>query len=178
MGWANSSAARSTPKHSASREKKCCFDTRLTPFSCMDFEVMLLLFWFQTTELLQLKKTTRIIWSSHWSTTTMPTKHVPQCHICPLVEHLQGWWLHHLTGQPVPVHYHSSSEEIFPNIPGCCPLEDLLVDTSGSTSLPHGHVLPAQLWLVWVILWIFSNLGDSVILCHGDEQIPAKQAPP
>ena len=30
-------------------------------------------------------------------------------------EHLQGQWLHHLPGQPVPMHYLSFWEEIFPN---------------------------------------------------------------
>jgi len=42
----------------------------------------------------------------------MPTYHVPRCHICPFLEHLQGWWLHHLPGQP----HHSSWEKIYPNI--------------------------------------------------------------
>ena len=31
------------------------------------------------------------------------------------LEHLQGELFHHLTGQPMPVHYHSFTEEIFPN---------------------------------------------------------------
>jgi len=31
-------------------------------------------------------------------------------------EHLQGWGLNHLPGQPVPMPDHSFSEEIFPNI--------------------------------------------------------------
>jgi len=30
-------------------------------------------------------------------------------------EHLQGWGLHHLPGQPVPMSDHSFSKEIFPN---------------------------------------------------------------
>jgi len=29
----------------------------------------------------------------------MPTDHIPQCHIHMALEHLQGWWLHHLPGQ-------------------------------------------------------------------------------
>ena len=32
------------------------------------------------------------------------------------LEHLQGWWLHHLPGQPIPVPYHSFREAVFPNI--------------------------------------------------------------
>ena len=31
-------------------------------------------------------------------------------------EHIQGWWLNHLPGQPTPVPNHSSGEEIFPDI--------------------------------------------------------------
>jgi len=33
----------------------------------------------------------------------LPTGHVLQCHISTLLEHLQGQWLHHLPGQPVPM---------------------------------------------------------------------------
>ena len=46
----------------------------------------------------------------------MPTNRVTQWDICPFLEHLQGWWPHHLLGQPVLIHYHSFWEEIFPNI--------------------------------------------------------------
>jgi len=31
-------------------------------------------------------------------------------------ERLQGWGLHHLPGQPIPMSDHSFSKEIFPNI--------------------------------------------------------------
>ena len=37
----------------------------------------------------------------------LPTDHIPQYHISMVLEHLQGWWLHQLPGQPVPVHHHS-----------------------------------------------------------------------
>ena len=30
---------------------------------------------------------------------TVPTVHVPQCHIPTALEHLHGWWPHHLSGQ-------------------------------------------------------------------------------
>ena len=46
---------------------------------------------------------------------TMPTDHVSQCHIYTVLEHLQGWQLHHLPGQSVPVHHHSNTQ---PSI--CC----------------------------------------------------------
>ena len=42
--------------------------------------------------------------------------HVPQCHIYPFHVPLQGWWLHHFPGQPVPILHHSFWEEIFPDI--------------------------------------------------------------
>lgn len=33
---------------------------------------------------------------------TRPTNHIPQCRISTFLEHLQGQWLCHLSGQPVP----------------------------------------------------------------------------
>ena len=56
-----------------------------------------------------------IIQSNHQPIPTVPTNHGPQCHICPFPVHLQGQWLHHLPGQPVPMPHHSYWEEIFPN---------------------------------------------------------------
>ena len=41
------------------------------------------------------------------------------------VEPLQGWELHHLPGQPVPMPGHSFSKEIFPNIHSKPPLTQL-----------------------------------------------------
>ena len=41
------------------------------------------------------------------------------------LEHLQGWWLHHLPGQPVPMPDYSLSKEIFPNIQSKPPLMQL-----------------------------------------------------
>ena len=29
--------------------------------------------------------------------------HIPKCHIYTFFKHLQGWWLNHLPGQPVPI---------------------------------------------------------------------------
>jgi len=43
----------------------------------------------------------------------MPTNSVPQCHIHMVLEHLQGRWIHHLPGQPVPVPHHSFKEVVF-----------------------------------------------------------------
>ena len=37
----------------------------------------------------------------------IPTNHVPQCHIDPFLDHLQGCWPHNLPGQLVPVQHHS-----------------------------------------------------------------------
>lgn len=54
---------------------------------------------------------------------TRPTNHIPQCRISMFLEHLQGQWLCHLSGQPVPIHYCSFLEEIFSisdlNLPWC-----------------------------------------------------------
>jgi len=67
-------------------------------------------------ESLRLEKTSKTIQSNSQPIPTMPTNHVPQFHFCPFLEHLQGWWLHHLPGQPVPMPHHSCREEMFPNI--------------------------------------------------------------
>ena len=40
------------------------------------------------------------------------------------LEHLQGWWLHHLSGQPIPAPDHSV-REVFPNIQPESPLAQL-----------------------------------------------------
>ena len=43
-----------------------------------------------------------------WKRSSSPTinstllNHIPKCHICMFFEHLQGRWLHHFPGQPVP----------------------------------------------------------------------------
>jgi len=57
----------------------------------------------RSTESLQLEKTTKITQSNHQPTPTMPTNHIPRCHIHTALEHLQGRWLYHLPGQPVPL---------------------------------------------------------------------------
>ena len=59
-----------------------------------------------------MEKTTKIIQSNHQPILNMPTDHIPQCHIHTALEHLQGWWLHYLPGQPVPLPYCSFGEEI------------------------------------------------------------------
>ena len=41
------------------------------------------------------------------------------------LEHMQGWWLHHLPGQPVPMPDHFFSREIFHNIQSKPPLTQL-----------------------------------------------------
>jgi len=45
-----------------------------------------------------------------------PLIHIHKFHIYTFLERLQGWWLHHLPGQPVPILHHSLWEYIFPNI--------------------------------------------------------------
>ena len=45
-----------------------------------------------------------------------PLEQAAQSHIQPGLERLQGWGIHNLLGQPVPVHYHRVCEKIPPNI--------------------------------------------------------------
>ena len=42
--------------------------------------------------------------------------HVPQHNIQMLCEHHQARWLHHLSGQPIPVPDHPFTEVVFPNV--------------------------------------------------------------
>jgi len=65
-----------------------------------------------------LEKTHRIIQSNHsfalhqW----FSLNHVPQHNIQKLFKHHQAWWLHHLSGQPIPVPDHPYREVVFLNI--------------------------------------------------------------
>lgn len=45
-----------------------------------------------------------------------PINPVPRCHIHRSLKHLQGWWLHHHPGHPIPKPDNPSHEEISPNI--------------------------------------------------------------
>lgn len=45
-----------------------------------------------------------------------PLTHVPRCHSFASFTSLQGWWLHHFPGQPVPLLGNLFGEEVFPNI--------------------------------------------------------------
>ena len=66
-------------------------------------------------------------WSSPTIHPTPPCllNHIPNCHIYTFFEHLQGWGLHHIPGQPVPMSDHSFSKQIFPNIQSKPPLMQL-----------------------------------------------------
>jgi len=57
-------------------------------------------------ESLRLEKTSKVTQSNHQPTPTMPTNHVPQCHIRMVPEHLQGQRLRHHPGQSVPMPKH------------------------------------------------------------------------
>lgn len=51
---------------------------------------------------------------------------ISPCPLNPIMNcHFQGWWLHHLPDQPVPMLNHSSSEEFFLNIQPEPPLAQL-----------------------------------------------------
>ena len=51
-----------------------------------------------------------------------PLNHVPKRHVCTCFKYLQGWWLHHFPGQPMPVLYSPFCEEIFHNLQSKPPL--------------------------------------------------------
>ena len=67
--------------------------------------------------------------------------HVPQHNIQTLFEHLQGRWLHHLSGQPIPVPDHPFREVVFPNVQP----ESSLAQLEAIPSSPkHQHVLASS----------------------------------
>ena len=63
-------------------------------------------------ESLRLEKTSNVIQFNHQPITPCPLT----TSLSATSKHAQGWWLHHLPGQPVPMPHHSFGEEFFPNI--------------------------------------------------------------
>jgi len=120
-------------------------------------------------ELLRLEKNSKITKSTHQPTPPMPTDHVPQCLISTVPAHLEGWWLHHLPGQPVPMHHHSSWEEMFPNIQPEPPTVLFEAITSHSTTweqrlnstLPQPPVRELQRAVRSLLSFLFSRLNNS-----------------
>ena len=55
----------------------------------------------QNHRIIKVGKTTKIIQFNHQVITTVSLNHVIQCDVCPFLEKLQGWWLHHFPEQPV-----------------------------------------------------------------------------
>ena len=64
-------------------------------------------------ESFRLEKTFNIIKSNHHP---CPLNHVMEYPVYALFEYLQGWWLKHFPGQPVPMPDNPLSKKIFPNI--------------------------------------------------------------
>jgi len=61
-------------------------------------------------------------------------------------EHLQGWWLNHLPGQPIPIPDHSFSKEIFPAIQSIPPPMQLeAIASRPVTSYREQRPAPASL---------------------------------
>jgi len=72
-----------------------------------------------------------------------PPDQAAQSHIQPGLECLQGWDIHSLLGRPVPLHHHTLSEKLLPNIYPNSPLSQfkaippcpkLLKETAALTS--------------------------------------------
>ena len=94
-----------------------------------------------------------------------PADQAAQSHIQPGLECLQGWGIHNLTGQPVPVCYHPLGEKIPPN-------------NNNKSNL----VLFWYVCIELLIIWIKNNLSpradsDDVVLGElhfGSEKLPRK----
>lgn len=61
----------------------------------------------QNCRIIEVGKTSKTMYSNHQPMPVTALVHVAQCDICPFLENLQGWWLHHLPGQPVPIPHQS-----------------------------------------------------------------------
>jgi len=49
-------------------------------------------------------------------TNNPPLNHVPEHHTETVFKHIQGWWLNHLPGEPVPVFNNPFCKEGFPDV--------------------------------------------------------------
>ena len=86
------------------------------------------------------------LWDHLVQSLPCPLNHVPQCHIHTFLEHLQGQWLHHLPGQPIPIHHHSFSEEIFLHIQSELPVVQLeAIHSHPITATQEKRPAPASL---------------------------------
>jgi len=132
-------------------------------------------------------------------TTPCLLNHTPKCHIYTFFEHLQGWGLNHLPGQPVPLPDHSFSKDIFPNIqskpplkqtsPGCCfppPSPEEISTTTcvaQSTAGKQNQQLVARVSTVWreeaTSFLRMSMLGQIDSLTHilSPSHIPLQSQP-
>ena len=72
-----------------------------------------------------------------------PPDQAAQSHIQPDLECLQGWGIHSLSGQPVPVHHHPLSEKLPPNILPKPPLSQFkTIPPCPITIHPHKQPFP------------------------------------
>jgi len=93
--------------------------------------------------------------------------HVPQHNIQTLFEHQQARWLHHLSGQPIPVPDHPFREVVFPNVQPESSLEQLEAIPSSPRSpylinsteiLSYSSI--TQVLFSESVLKIYHNVGD------------------
>jgi len=108
-------------------------------------------------ESLRLEKTSKIIKSNHHPNTSMPAKPCPQVPHLHIFEPLQGWWLHHLLGQPGPMPDHSLSTEIFPSIQSKPPLMQLEAISSCPIASYLGEETDTR--LATISFQVFSRLN-------------------
>lgn len=95
----------------------------------------------QTTELLGMENISKINKSSHPPDPALcsPLNHVFKCH-SHMFLNFQGWWLHYLPRQAVPVLYNTFHKDIFPDIQYKPPLEQLEVISSCLIACGLGEV--------------------------------------
>ena len=72
-------------------------------------------------ELLRLEKTLKVIESNcnltnYPNSNNPPLNHVPEHHIQTVFKHIQGWWINHIRGEPIPVLNNPFCKEVFPDI--------------------------------------------------------------
>ena len=91
-----------------------------------------------------------------------PLNHFPKCHISTSFKYLQGWWLNHFPGQPVPMLDNPFREDIFPDIrskPPLVQLEDVSSHPEGWSSSRSHSKLPTMTWSPQVRFFLGMTTG-------------------
>jgi len=93
---------------------------------------------------------------------TSPFNTRPGCPIQPGLEHLQGWGIHHLSGQPVPAPHHSHSKEFPPDIqPKPSLLQLKTISPCPAIVYPFKELAPLLFLATFPVLYTYFQSNES-----------------